>query len=147
VKQEGVPAGLEGSSVAAAAAAPGAPADAAAGPGVSAVAAPVSGHVWQNTCQGLAEKVKDALKDVPLPPGGSYKIANLLKSGALTGTRLRVLPVSCFMCAVLLRDVPVPAGAQLTCVMLRLLVLSAAGEADETDHCTMLASCWLRDSG
>jgi hypothetical protein len=44
--------------------------------------------VWQNKCQGLAERVKEALKDVPLPPGGSYKIANLLKSGALTGGSL-----------------------------------------------------------
>jgi hypothetical protein len=64
------------------------PADAAAAAVPSASPVPVSGHVWQNKCQGLAEKVKDALKDVPLPPGGSYKIANLLKSGALTGRSL-----------------------------------------------------------
>jgi hypothetical protein len=89
VKQEGVQ--LEGQlgAPAAAAAAPGAATEAAAAAAEpSAPSVPVSGHVWQNKCQGLAERVKEALKDVPLPPGGAYKIANLLRSGALTGELL-----------------------------------------------------------
>jgi hypothetical protein len=48
-----------------------------------------SGHEWQSKCQTLAEKVKVALRDVPAP-SGAYKIASLLKSGALTGAA--VLP-------------------------------------------------------
>jgi hypothetical protein len=87
VKQEGMSAEGQPGSSSAAAAAPDAPA-AAGEP--SAAEVPVSGHVWQNKCQGLAEKVKEALKDVPLPPGGAYKIANLLRSGALTGELLLV---------------------------------------------------------
>eukprot|EP00775_Hariotina_reticulata_P005561 gene5561-5798_t len=40
--------------------------------------------VRQLMLQTLAEKVKVALRDVPAP-SGAYKIASLLKSGALTG--------------------------------------------------------------
>lgn len=43
-----------------------------------------SGHEWQSMAQGLAEKVKNALHDVPAP-SGTYKIASLLRCGVLTG--------------------------------------------------------------
>jgi hypothetical protein len=46
-------------------------------------------HQWQSKCQELAEKVKEALKATPAP-NGAYKIASLLKCGALTGTQCLV---------------------------------------------------------